>query len=56
MDAIKKIIGKYSSRKLIVTAFTGFGVATGVLTLTLPMALVMSSYLLSQAIVDTWSE
>jgi hypothetical protein len=54
MDAIKGIIGRYSSRKLIVTALAGIGVATGVLTLTLPVALVIGAYLVSQAIVDTW--
>lgn len=54
MNTIKEIIFRYSSRKLIVTALVGLGVATDTLTLTAPVAFVAGAYLIGQAIVDTW--
>lgn len=54
MDAIKEIIFRYSSRKLIVTALVGLGIVTDMLTLTAPVAFVVGAYLIGQAIVDTW--
>ena len=54
MDAIKEIVFRYSSRKLVVTVLVGLGIVTDVLTLTSPVAFVVGAYLIGQAIVDTW--
>ncbi len=54
MDIVKGVIDKVASRKLAVTAAAGAAAATGVVDITLPVAIVAAAYIVGQAIVDTW--
>ena len=56
MNIIKGVIDKVASRKLAVTAAAGAAAATGVVEITLPVAIVAAAYILGQAIVNTWGE
>ena len=56
MDLIKDVIDKVASRKLAVTAAAGAAAATGVVDITLPVAIVAAAYIVGQAIVDTWGD
>ena len=56
MICIKGIINKVASRKLAVTAAAGAAAATGVVEITLPVAIVAAAYIIGQGLVDTWGE
>ena len=48
------MIGKVASRKLAVTAAAGAAAATGVVDITLPVAIVAAAYIMGQALVDAF--
>jgi hypothetical protein len=54
MLSVKGIIDKVTSRKLAVTAAAGAAAATGVVEITLPVAIVAAAYIIGQALVDAW--
>ena len=56
MDIVKGVIDKVASRKLAVTAAAGAAAATGVVDITLPVAIVASAYIMGQALVDAFGE
>ena len=56
MDIVKGVIDKVASRKLAVTAAAGAAAATGVIDITLPVAIVAAAYIMGQALVDALGE
>ena len=56
MDMIKGVIDKVASRKLAVTAAAGAAAATGVVEITLPLAIVAAAYIIGQGLVDAWGD
>ena len=58
MKIVKEVIDKggQASRKLAVTAAAGAAAATGVVDITLPVAIVAAAYIIGQALVDAFGE
>ena len=56
MISIKGIIDKVASRKLAVTAAAGAAAATGVVDITLPVAIVAAAYIIGQTMVDAFGD
>ena len=56
MDIVKGVIDKVASRKLAVTAAAGAAAATGVVDITLPVAIVAAAYIMGQALDDAFGE
>ena len=56
MISFKGIIDKVVSRKLAVTAAAGAAAATGVVDITVPLAIVAAAYIMGQALVNAFGD